>query len=105
MPDPQRGNSLILNWLAKDTNLTTHPITLEWSERREGPWHVIATNLPNTGRHSWVLPDQLPVQVYLRIKARDSAGNEGVATTPEPQLVDLSEPEGRLLNVTVPPRR
>lgn len=74
-------------------------------QAREGPWHPIAVNLPNTGRHSWQLPDQLPVQVYLRIRARDCAGNEGIATTPEPQLVDLSQPEGRLITVTGSPRR
>lgn len=105
VPDSQRANALILSWAAKDNNLSTHPINLEWAERREGPWHPIATNLANNGKHSWQLPDQLPVQVYLRLRARDCAGNEGVAVTAEPQLVDLSEPEARLLNVSVPPRR
>jgi hypothetical protein len=51
------------------------------------------------------LPDRLPVEVYLRLRARDLAGNESVAVTAEPQLVDLSEPEGKLLNVSVSPPR
>jgi hypothetical protein len=83
---------------------------LEWcsvNDRRddERSWRPIATGLANTGRHSWQLPESLPYQVYLRVKARDLAGNEGVAVTPEPQLVDLTEPEGRLLNVVPPSRR
>lgn len=103
-PDPQRPGALILNWVAKDKNLSNNPITLEWSETREGPWHAIAVGIPNTGQHSWQLPDRLPVQVYMRLRVRDVAGNESVATTQDPQLVDLSEPEGHLTNVSVSPR-
>ena len=46
----------------------------------------------------------MPVQVYMRLRVRDLAGNESVAVTADPQLVDLSEPEGKLLNVSVSPR-
>jgi hypothetical protein len=103
--DTQRPGHLLLQWTARDNNLTAAPITLEWCERLGGNWTAIAGGLPNTGRYSWQLPDGLPYQVFLRVRARDAAGNEGLAVTPEPQLVDLSEPEGRLLNVTVPQRR
>lgn len=105
VPDPQRPGALILKWAAKDANLTANPITLEWAEHRQGPWMPIATTIPNDGRHSWQLPDRLPVQVYMRLRVRDLAGNESIAVTGEPQLVDLSEPEGRLLNVHAMPRR
>ncbi len=104
-PDPQRPNALILKWFAKDNNLTNNPITLEWTEKREGPWEPIAIKIPNNGRHSWQLPDRLPVQVYMRLRVQDLAGNESAAVTSEPQMVDLSEPEGRLINVSVTPRR
>ncbi|MCS7045104.1 MAG: hypothetical protein NZO58_01980, partial [Gemmataceae bacterium] len=104
-PDPQKANTLLLKWTAVDNNLSPTPITLEWSARREGPWTPITPSpLPNTGRHSWTLPENLPVQVYLRLRVRDLAGNESVAVTQDPQLVDLSEPEGRLTNVIVSPR-
>ncbi|MCI0639172.1 MAG: hypothetical protein L0Y72_07950 [Gemmataceae bacterium] len=104
-PDPDRPNALLLKWAVRDNNLTVTPITLEWAERREGPWNVIVANAGNTQKHSWQLPEKLPVQVFLRLRARDAAGNEGVAVTTEPQLVDLSEPEGRLVNVFVTPKR
>ena len=35
--DPQRPGHLLLQWSAKDTNLTPTPITLEWCERQGGP--------------------------------------------------------------------
>lgn len=103
-PDPQKINTLLLKWSARDQNLVATPIQLEWSAKREGPWQSIAPPLPNTGKFAWPLPDNLPVQVFLRMRVRDLAGNEGIAVTSDAQLVDLSEPEGRLLNVTVSPR-
>lgn len=104
-PDSQTPGALLLRWSAKDTNLTEAPITLEWSERREGPWAAIAANIPNSGKHTWQLPERMPVQAYLRLRVRDLAGNEGIAVTSEAQLIDLSEPEGRLVNVSVNPKR
>jgi hypothetical protein len=103
-PEPGKYNTLQLKWAARDANLTGTPVTLEWAAKRDGPWQAIAPPLANDGTHAWQLPDGLPVQVYLRLRVRDLAGNESVAVTPEPQLVDLSEPEGRLINVSVTPR-
>jgi hypothetical protein len=104
-PDPLHRDALMLTWVAKDKNLSATPITLEWAERTDGPWQQIAADVPNNGQHAWQLPSGMPVSVYLRLRVRDLAGNEGVAVTPEPQLVDLTEPEGRLVNVSVTPRR
>jgi len=99
-PDHQHPGALILNWVAKDNNLANTPITLEWAENREGKWNNIAVNIPNTGSYSWQLPDTLPVQVYLRLRVRDLAGNESVAATQDPQLVDLNEPEGKIISAS-----
>lgn len=104
-PDRERPGALLLRWTAQDKNLTTAPITLEWAERPTGPWQAIAEALPHTGKHSWVPPQGIPVQVYLRLRVRDLAGNENQAVTAEPQLVDLSEPEGRLIGIVSPARR
>jgi len=65
---------------------------------------MIAADLPNARRYSWPLPPNLPEKVYLRVRVRDKAGNEGVAVTNQPQTVDLNEPIGTLLTV-VPARR
>jgi hypothetical protein len=100
VPDPQKRNTLTLIWTAKDRNLGSNPITLEWAESPTSPWQTIATNQPNTGRYAWTLPASIPSHVYLRMTIRDAAGNVGVAVTDRPQLVDVSEPEGRLLRVT-----
>jgi len=104
-PDPQDREAVLITWKASDRNLTATPVTLEWSEDRKGTWHPIAADLPNTGRHSWKLPAALPAQgVFLRLRVRDSAGNESVAVTGEPQQVDLSEPEVEQLSIVLPGR-
>jgi len=103
--DPNHRDSIMLHWVAKDKNLSPTPISLEWSERVDGPWQPIATDIANTGQYSWQIPSGIPVSVYFRLRVRDLAGNESAPVTNQPQLVDLTEPEGRLVNVTVTPRR
>jgi hypothetical protein len=102
-PAPDRRDALVLTWTATDRNLAPNPITLEWAEQKDGEWHTIAARLANTGRHVWQLPPKLPDRVYLRLTVRDTAGNEGVAVSREPQLVDLSEPEGTILGIVNAP--
>ncbi len=97
LPVEGQRNVVLLKWTAEDKNLADTPITLEYAEKQDGPWHVIGTpNLPNSGSYQWKLPTQIPAYVFLRLRARDTAGNEGVAQTTQPQLVDLSVPEGTL---------
>jgi hypothetical protein len=103
--DPRRRDTLILLWNAQDKNLATGPVTLQWSEREAGPWTTIASNLPNTGRHTWQMPQNLPYMVYLRLEVRDLAGNVSEAITNKPVLVDLQEPEGKLTEILVAPRK
>jgi hypothetical protein len=101
-PDPSQRDVLILTWKATDHNLTAKPITLEWAEQKDGPWFPIGpAELPNTGSYAWQVPANVPWQVYLRLTARDSAGNVAVAETHQPVLVDLSEPQVKTVSATV----
>jgi hypothetical protein len=104
-PDPKHPNTLLVTWQATDRNLTNNPISLQWAEKPTGPWENIGADLPNTGKYTWTLPNNLPYRVYLRLVARDNAGNTCMAETPEPVLVDLNEPEGRLLGISALSRR
>lgn len=105
-PDPARRDALIIQWSAADRNLAPNPITLEWAEHKNGPWHAIGgPELPNLGRHSWELQPGVPHRVYLRLIARDLAGNLSEAVTREPILIDLHKPEGRLKGLALSPRQ
>jgi hypothetical protein len=112
VPDPSQPNSLILSWSAVDRNLANNPITIEWAERKEGPWNPIGDQLPNSsatgalpaeasGSYIWQLPERMPSRVYLKLTVLDTAGNRAIAQADKPVLIDLSVPETR--NIVVAP--
>ena len=98
-PDPAKRDTLIMRWTATDKNLHANPITLEYSETETGPWKLIARDLPNSGTYNWRLMGRMPARVYLRVTARDLAGNVSEARTVKPELIDLTRPEGRLTGI------
>jgi hypothetical protein len=104
-PHPTRRDSLVLGWTATDNKLGPTPVTLQWAERPDGEWRAIGGGeLPNTGEYVWQVPANIPPHVYLQLRVRDAAGNESVAQTAKPVLVDLSEPEVKPLQISVGPR-
>jgi hypothetical protein len=78
------ADHLILRWHASDNNLEARPISLFYSSRPAGPWSAIATNLENTGEYSWRVERYVPGKFYLRVEARDTAGNLAAFQTREP---------------------
>jgi hypothetical protein len=78
------GDQLILHWRAEDDNLEARPISLYYSSRPRGPWSVVATNLQNTGEYAWRIERHVPERFYLRLEARDAAGNRAAFCTREP---------------------
>ncbi|QDT69516.1 hypothetical protein MalM25_24550 [Planctomycetes bacterium MalM25] len=93
------GDQLVIDWRADDRHLAERPIDLFYSNRPSGPWLPIATGLANSGRHSWRLQRHLPRSMYLRIEARDEAGNVGSVTTPEAIQVETPSASGSLRGV------
>ena len=109
VPDRNQKDTLLLRWQATDRNLATDPMTLEWSEGPKGPWFPVAgtgvragsvKRLPNTGTYGWKVPSDFPHhKVYLKVSARDVAGNVAEAVTNHPILVDLNKPAAVKLNI------
>lgn len=114
--DPNSPESLVLQWEAADKNFGEDPISLEWGEGPIGPWHPVAgagagvepgqpvagasaRRLPNTGRHSWHVPSGMPPRVYLKVTARDAAGNATEQVTREPILIDLTKPRAKITGI------
>jgi RNA polymerase sigma factor (sigma-70 family) len=92
-PAPDRPNGVLLTWKAEDRNLAAKPVSLEWSATEDGAWTLIGeARLPNTGKWTWVVPENAPAKVYLRLTVRDAAGNTAVAKTDKPVLIDLFVP-------------
>jgi hypothetical protein len=111
VPDATHKDTLVLRWKADDRNLAADPITLEWAEGPKGPWFPIASTdsigstpgavkrLPNTGSYSWKVPANTPPRVYLKVSARDVAGNVAEVIPENPILVDLNKPAAVKLNI------
>ncbi|MFN4258660.1 MAG: hypothetical protein ACK4RK_05140 [Gemmataceae bacterium] len=101
-PVSQRRDTLLLRWSATDQHMANLPIVLEWAEHATGPWNMISgAPLPNTGHYNWQLPGNLPPRVYLRLTARDLAGNVSEAITREPIMTDLREPVGKIKAIQI----
>jgi len=114
IPDTMSKDTMILRWQAVDRNMAAEPITLEWSETQDGPWNSIVgkddssgqvgtstpvgvKRLANSGQYAWKIPANFPThRVYLRVSARDVAGNIAEARTPSPILVDMNKPVAKI---------
>lgn len=97
--DPQHRDVLTLKWLVRDRNLEPDGVSLYWSELHDGPWKPIAEGLAAAqGQYSWS-PQGLPYYVYLRLTARDKAGNVTEVICDNPVAIDMTVPEARLKRV------
>jgi hypothetical protein len=93
--------ALTIQWKASDKNLGAQPVAIAYSDKEDGPWQPIATNVENSGRFVWPLRPGLPARIFVRVEAKDLAGNLGMAKTPSPVQVDLSRPIVQVLDVEV----
>jgi hypothetical protein len=90
---------LVVRWAVADTNLEPRPISLFYGSLPNGPWSTIAAGLENTGGYTWRLGRHVPDRFYLRLEARDVAGNLATCQTPTPILLNRPQPTGRLRGV------
>jgi hypothetical protein len=96
------ADHLEITWQASDANLADRPIGLYYSSRPNGPWSAAATSLENAGSYSWRLQRHVPSQIYLRIEARDCAGNVGVHQLEQPIALAVPQASGSLRDVHRP---
>jgi len=93
------SDHLLMRWTASDTNLEPRPIALFYSSYPNGPWSTIASGLENTGSYTWRMERHVPGRFYLRLEARDTAGNLTNFQTPSPISLSRPQPMGRLRSV------
>lgn len=90
--DTRRGDiagELDVRWEAGDENLEPRPISLYYSSRPAGPWTLIASELENSGEFRWPLARHVPRKIFLKLEARDTAGNRAEFQTSEAVVVEL----------------
>ena len=96
-------NALLISWKASDPHLSRGPVSLYYAEKQDGRWTPIKTGLPATGHYSWVVPDGIGYQVYLRLMVVDLGKNASVAETEKPIVVDFATPEAEVIRITTLP--
>ena len=97
-----RGNQadqLTVRWTVEDEHLAANPISLLFASHPAGPWTTVATRLENTSYYTWRLGEYVPEQLYVRVEARDKAGNVGAYSTAEPVVFERRNPTGRIQGV------
>ncbi len=90
---------LLLRWSVEDRNLERRPIGLFYSAYPNGPWSTVAAGLENTGTYTWRLQRHMPDKFYIRLEARDMAGNLATHQSEAPIVLTRSQPTGRLRSV------
>ena len=95
----EQANHLFIAWDASDNMLADRPISLYFSDNYRGPWTNIAIGLPNSGRYDWLIDSRVPQQVFIRLEARDEAGNVGLCDSPDPVTLDQIRPTIRIRDV------
>jgi hypothetical protein len=102
--DVGRGDDdgkLLIRWSAEDKNLdqSDRSVTLSYAEDPKGTWTPFAKDLPNNGYYSWKMETTVPFQFYVRVEARDKAGNVGKAESLERVKVDLNQPRANVSGI------
>jgi hypothetical protein len=93
------ANRILITWKAADQKMADRPIALSYAANPDGPWQQISDWLPNTGQYIWNVGPGIPPRLYVRVVARDAAGNLARVDTPQPVLVDLAKPTARIVDV------
>ncbi|MCP4815230.1 MAG: hypothetical protein GY888_22195 [Planctomycetaceae bacterium] len=94
----QAGN-LVIRWSVEDLALAARPISLAYREKETDPWTTIASQLTNNGTYAWPVSPRIPRSIYLRLDARDQAGNTGSYEHPVPVTLLGLAPRGRIQGV------
>ena len=95
----EEAGRLVINYSVADSHLVLRPITLSYSDLPEGPWIAIEDGLRNEGRYLWKPDSHVPDRIYLRLDARDRAGNMGVHILNQPIDVSGLVPRGTIHGV------
>lgn len=93
------AGEILVRWEAHDRAMALQAVSLLYSATPGGPWTPLAANLENSGQYTWSVDPGVPGQVYLRIEARDAAGNLGSFELPQPIAVDCQRPSGHIRDI------
>lgn len=96
------SNRVQVRWRVADDHPAPKPVSIYYAPSRNGPWEAVAGWSEDHGSYEWTVMPGSPSQFYVRVIARDSAGNTSKADSTQPILVDLVRPNARIVDVEAP---
>ena len=99
----EHAGQLEVRWSADDDSFDDRPISLLFAQRPGGPWTTIASGLPNDGLYHWPIDPRVPDKIYLKIEARDLAGNTNSDQLTDPISISGLTPRARIRGVRPTP--
>ncbi|MCI0685253.1 MAG: hypothetical protein L0Y71_24410 [Gemmataceae bacterium] len=94
------NGTLEIRWQATDKNLGAEPISLYYRSRSDAAWRPVARHVKNEGLYRWTFPREAAPQFFVKIEVTDLAGNTARVETPNPVVLDTSEPRATVVGVT-----
>ena len=85
---------------ATDKNLGAEPVNLYYRTRHDGPWQAIARSSRTTACYRWAFPRDAAAQFFVKVEVTDLAGNIARVETPNPVVLDMTEPRATVVGVT-----
>ena len=93
------ANTLSVVYRVRDDRPADRPVRIELAASAAGPWDVVRDWSADAGAAALPLRAGAPARVFVRVTARDAAGNERSVVTPDGVAVDLAEPAARVIGV------
>lgn len=85
-----------IRYASRDELLAPRSVKISFSPHPDGPWSTIASGLETEGIHRWEPERSAPARAFIRVEARDVAGNAGNAVTTEAVTVSAPRVTGQL---------
>jgi hypothetical protein len=95
----ERAGQLAISWDAEDANLTEKSVSLYYSDREEGPWTRIVSDLANQGEYYWRVDSRIPPRIFIKVEVRDGAGNLASDQTRDAIKVEGLTPSGKIRRI------
>ncbi len=92
-------NQVLISWTTQDNDLADRSISLYYSITAKGPWIPLQNWSPNSGQMVWSVPATLDQPIFVRLDARDFAGNVSSVYTDTPFLIDRSHPRAKVTEI------
>lgn len=92
-------NQLQINWTLIENDLPAQPVLLSYAYSPTGPWEPISGWVENSGRYLWTVDTRITSPIFIRIEARDLAGNVAHVDSEQAIPIDLTKPTARIVDI------